>query len=727
MARMERSTVDVIGPQSPPESFGPVPSRFPGTQHGRRGRTPGGANGAAVRAVAAGYGELGRLSPLALELVEVAAMFDETFRIDDLAAVLDEPVGPLLLAVREVLAAGVVVARGETLAFRRAETRAEIYATVPEPLRVTLHRTIGTVLLDRGGCDDVAAAQLVKGARPGDRAILAALDDVAAALVVRSSGVAADLALHVLELSEITDELRFARAATAVEALVAAKRVGPATELARKTLALPRVPAGAAARLRLTLCAVQLMDGDPDSAVAEGTALLGEGHLAGQRRDGAELVRLLGLLALGNVPAAEATADAVLAGAERPGTDATLGAGLSTMAWVAWCRGHLTTALDLGRAAALRSAHSESHGRHPALWLGAMLTALGEFDEAAEVLDRAAEEVGRPLDTLWEPVALLLRGRLHLAAGRLDEAVAAAQKGLALAKELGTRSVVPVALATLAQVAILRGELEEAARHVDRIEPGPAVLPTDAATLTWTEAQLAAARHGAAAVLPMLTSWWSSLPTEPILLLQDSAAAVLTRTALAAGDLGMALEVVVRAEQLAAGNAGLRSVRAAAEHARGLLDRNAAQLDRAAAGYPRSWSAASAHEDAGALFAAGGDQEAACTRFEQALGRYGQAGAERDAARVRSKLRKLGVRSCHWARAERPDSGWESVTDSERRVAKAVAEGLTNRQAAERLFLSRHTVDFHLRQIFLKLGIRSRVELTRLVLQEPADLPERTT
>jgi DNA-binding CsgD family transcriptional regulator len=720
MARMERSTVDVIGPQSPPESFGPVPSRFPGTQHGRRGRTPGGANGAAVRAVAVRHGELGRLSPLALELVEVAAMFDETFRIDDLAAVLDEPVGPLLLAVREVLAAGVVVARGETLAFRRAETRAEIYATVPEPLRVTLHRTIGTVLLDRGGCDDVAAAQLVKGARPGDRTILAALDDVAAALVVRSPGVAADLALHVLELSEITAELRFARAATAVEALVAAKRVGPATELARKTLALPRVPAGAAARLRLTLCAVQLMDGDPDSAVAEGTALLGEGHLAGQRRDGAELVRLLGL-------PAEATADAVLAGAERPGTDATLGAGLSTMAWVAWCRGHLTTALDLGRAAALRSAHSESHGRHPALWLGAMLTALGEFDEAAEVLDRAAEEVGRPLDTLWEPVALLLRGRLHLAVGRLDEAVAAAQQGLALAEELGTRSVVPVALATLAQVAILRGELEEAARHVDRIEPGPAVLPTDAATLTWTEAQLAAARHGAAAVLPMLTGWWSSLPTEPMLLLQDSAAVELTRTALAVGDHGMALDVVVRAEQLAAGNAGLRSVRAAAEHARGLLDRNAAQLDRAAAGYPRSWSAASAHEDAGAVFAAGGDREAACTRFEQALGGYGRAGAERDAARIRRKLRRFGVRSCHWARAERPDSGWESVTDSERRVAKAVAEGLTNRQAAERLFLSRHTVDFHLRQIFLKLGIRSRVELTRLVLQEPADLPERTT
>jgi DNA-binding CsgD family transcriptional regulator len=75
------------------------------------------------------------------------------------------------------------------------------------------------------------------------------------------------------------------------------------------------------------------------------------------------------------------------------------------------------------------------------------------------------------------------------------------------------------------------------------------------------------------------------------------------------------------------------------------------------------------------------------------------------------------VRPCHWARAERPASGWGSLTDSEQRVANAVAEGLTNRQSADRLFLSRHTVDFHLRQIFLKLGIRSRVELTRQVLQ----------
>jgi DNA-binding CsgD family transcriptional regulator len=105
------------------------------------------------------------------------------------------------------------------------------------------------------------------------------------------------------------------------------------------------------------------------------------------------------------------------------------------------------------------------------------------------------------------------------------------------------------------------------------------------------------------------------------------------------------------------------------------------------------------------------------------LAGYEQAGAERDTARVRSRLRELGVRPCHWTRAERPVSGWASLTETERRVADIVAEGLTNPQVADRLFLSRHTVDFHLRQAFRKLDIRSRVELTRLVLQHADLLP----
>ncbi len=48
-------------------------------------------------------------------------------------------------------------------------------------------------------------------------------------------------------------------------------------------------------------------------------------------------------------------------------------------------------------------------------------------------------------------------------------------------------------------------------------------------------------------------------------------------------------------------------------------------------------------------------------------------------------------------------------------MARLAGEALTNRQIARRLYLSPHTVNYHLRQIFAKLGIRSRVELARIV------------
>jgi DNA-binding CsgD family transcriptional regulator len=80
-------------------------------------------------------------------------------------------------------------------------------------------------------------------------------------------------------------------------------------------------------------------------------------------------------------------------------------------------------------------------------------------------------------------------------------------------------------------------------------------------------------------------------------------------------------------------------------------------------------------------------------------------------------LKKSNTTPTRARRAARPVAGWESLTESERRVADLVAEGLTNRQVAERAFLSRHTVDFHLRQAFRKLHISSRVELTRMALE----------
>jgi transcriptional regulator of acetoin/glycerol metabolism/DNA-binding CsgD family transcriptional regulator len=71
--------------------------------------------------------------------------------------------------------------------------------------------------------------------------------------------------------------------------------------------------------------------------------------------------------------------------------------------------------------------------------------------------------------------------------------------------------------------------------------------------------------------------------------------------------------------------------------------------------------------------------------------------------------------------------GWGSLTESERGVSGFVAQGLTNREIAAQLFLSHHTVDAHLRHIFRKLDIRSRVELARMAAEHGESRPAAAT
>jgi predicted ATPase/DNA-binding CsgD family transcriptional regulator len=63
----------------------------------------------------------------------------------------------------------------------------------------------------------------------------------------------------------------------------------------------------------------------------------------------------------------------------------------------------------------------------------------------------------------------------------------------------------------------------------------------------------------------------------------------------------------------------------------------------------------------------------------------------------------------------RPTAGWDSLTPTERKVAELVAQGLTNPEVGERLFISRKTVSTHVSHVFDKLGLRSRSELAALV------------
>jgi pimeloyl-ACP methyl ester carboxylesterase/DNA-binding CsgD family transcriptional regulator len=75
-------------------------------------------------------------------------------------------------------------------------------------------------------------------------------------------------------------------------------------------------------------------------------------------------------------------------------------------------------------------------------------------------------------------------------------------------------------------------------------------------------------------------------------------------------------------------------------------------------------------------------------------------------------------------RSARAATGWASLTEAEHAVAMLLTEGLSNPAIASRLFISRHTVESHLKHIYAKLGLSSRGELAALVRREQDKIPE---
>jgi DNA-binding CsgD family transcriptional regulator len=195
-------------------------------------------------------------------------------------------------------------------------------------------------------------------------------------------------------------------------------------------------------------------------------------------------------------------------------------------------------------------------------------------------------------------------------------------------------------------------------------------------------------------------------------------AILLVRGALASGDRPKAAMLVSATRQLAAREVGDAEMAAAADHARGLIEQDPHILDQAAGQYTAGQARAWALEDAGNCWADQGHCDDAEARLRQAYELYERLGTTDGMARIRSCLRGLGIRVRHWKHADRPAFGWDSLTQSERRVADLVAQGLSNREVARQMFLSSHTVAFHLRHVFCKLGVSSRVQLARMAAEE---------
>jgi len=101
---------------------------------------------------------------------------------------------------------------------------------------------------------------------------------------------------------------------------------------------------------------------------------------------------------------------------------------------------------------------------------------------------------------------------------------------------------------------------------------------------------------------------------------------------------------------------------------------------------------------------------AAREMLSHALDYFDRAGAEPWADQARAELRAAGAMP-----APVPDGSLRSLTPQELQVAMIVAKGATNKEAAAALFLSQKTVEFHLRNAYRKLNVRSRAELVRRV------------
>jgi DNA-binding NarL/FixJ family response regulator len=665
---------------------------------------------------------LGDLSRSARHLLVTAAVLGAAFRLEDAAEMLGQTPATLLPAVQEAMDAAIVTAAEHVFAFRHPLLRRAVGEMIPRPARKALHRQYGEILLARGESAVRAASHLLQAAHPADSASLARLETAAAQMLRSTPQTAADLALRALELTSPADPGALSRAVAAAEALTVAGRLDQAAAITGDLLAKP-LPPEAEDRLRCALSSVLSARGQARDAAEQAELVLARPQLADDLQDQALVARLQALAGLRDDLAGQ-VADSILAAPGQHDSHAAAAA-LLARAGISWDSGQISHGLELLRDAARHGTGICPDARQvqPLLALAAALVDLRQPGEAEDVL-RAADNPA--LENIPAQAARsLLRARLHLAAGRLPDAAADAQAALAVARALGAHAYAATAHSVLSMIELRRGDITAAARHVaSRPVTSPQFADIYARPeTTLAEAQIIEARDGPAATLGPLRQACADLETRPGLLLGDPAlAAWLARTALAAGDTELVGRAARAAQNLAEAHPGFPALAAAAAHTRGLARRDSALLAQAVAQHPDPWARASAAEDLGLLHGSHGERDQAICYLKEALGGYRQTGADRDQARIRRRLRKLGIRFRHWSTPPaRPVTGWDSLTETEQAVAGLVAQGLNNNQVAARMYISTHTVAHHLRQVFRKLSIASRVKLTRIVIEQAAD------
>ncbi len=661
---------------------------------------------------------LGRLSDEASDAVTVAASLGRTFTFDELARTLGRSASDLLGPVGELLEANLVVERDEKLAFWHDLTREAVRASVPVTARRALDRQAAVVLLEAGALPVEVAVQLAASAEVGDEVAITTLLEAAEALVTTDSGTAAQFGRRALAIAPAHHPQRGEIVATTAIALHIAGDSEQAIAFADRALR-ETLPALQEAEVRLSIAGMFAISPEirigagrlalnlpdlPEALRARHLACLFHNLVTAGRLDESRALLEETRTAVESADDARATFTLRVAESALEYTDDRFGPShaLITEAY--------RDGIFAGDDQRLRLAH---------MWHGELLSVADRYEEALAIAADGLAAAQRDRQGWAYDMFETWHGRMLLRTGRLSEALAVLEGRFAL--EDGTRaaSVLDAAgIVALGRLAIHTGDTRQARRVGDiaqvMLEQGTPAVRRHAG---WLLAIFAMAKGNAEAARRWLRATADPdgraiLPRFPIDIADD---VLLARIALATQDDELAELALSNSQRRAELNAGIHSIAATAAHVRGLLDQSHADLQEAVdllERTPRRLELAAALEDLGVELTAT-DRDAAINVLGRTLALYTELGATWDGRRVRSRLRELGVRR-RLVTAEPETSGWVALTMSELTVARLVAEGLTNREVAERLFVSPHTVNSHLRHVFSKLGINSRVELARL-------------
>jgi len=655
---------------------------------------------------------LGRLSGQASDAVTVAASLGRTFTFDELARTLGHPASDLLAPVGELLEANLLVERDEKLAFWHDITREAVRASVPGTARRALDRQAAGVLLEAGALPVEVGAQLAASAELGDEVAIATLLDAARALITTDPETAAEFGRRALEIAPPHHPQRGEIVGTTAIALHIAGNGEQAIEFADRALR-ETLPAVQEAEVRLGIAGMFAIS--PEIRIGAGRLALNlpdlppvlrARHLAclfhnlvtAGRLDEARDVLAETRTAVESAADGRASFTLKVAQSALQYTDDRFGRSLELIVSA------YRDGIFAGDDQRLRLAH---------MWHGELLSVADRYREAMGIASDGLAAAQRDRQGWAFQMFETWHGRMLLRTGQISEAAAVLEARYALEDGTQAAAVLDAAgLVALARLAIHTGDTREARRLDDiaevMLERGTPAVRRHAC---WVRAALAMSRDDGQGARSWLRAT-TVLPRFPVDIADDI---LLARVARATQDAELAQLALTNTQARVELNPGIVSLAAAAAHVRGLLESSPTDLAEAAELFeraPRPLELATALEDLGAELTST-DRESAVDVLGRALALYTELGAAWDARRVRSRLRELGVRR-RLVAAEPETNGWAAMTAAELAVARLVADGLTNKEVAEQLFVSPHTVGSHLRHVFSKLGITSRVELARV-------------